>query len=277
MDTIHIKKLEVFARHGVLPEENILGQKFLISASLYCDTAKAGRTDSLKDSVNYAKVAALLVSSATEQVFKLIERLAWHLAKSVLIAFPAVRGIDLEIEKPWAPVMLPLQTVSVKISRQWNRAYLSIGSNLGDRESHLREAIRLLKEDEEIRIAAQSSFLETKPVGYTEQGDFLNGALAIDTLYSPQELLKRLNSIEDTLGRERKIHWGPRTIDLDIIFYNNEVIQEEGLIIPHREMARRMFVLKPLEEIAPHALHPLLHRTVSELAEALSGQEASCK
>lgn len=269
MDIICIKRLEVFARHGAIPEENVLGQKFLISANLYCDTARAGRTDSLKNSVNYAEVASLLVSSATEQVFKLLERLAWHLARTVLIAFPAVKRIDLEVEKPWAPVMLPLKTVSVRISRQWNRAYIGIGSNLGDRERYLKDAIGLLSNDEEIRITAQSSFLETKPVGYTDQGDFLNGALAIDTLYTPQELLCKLNSIEDALGRERKIHWGPRTIDLDIILYNNEVIQEDGLIIPHREMANRMFVLEPLCEIAPYAVHPLLHHTVLELRDSL--------
>ena len=123
----------------------------------------------------------------------------------------------------------------------------------------------MLNEDEETEVTKQSSFLVTEPVGGIEQDDFLNAALEIKTLRSPQGLLELIASIEKMLKRERLVHWGPRTIDLDIIFYNDEIIQAENLVIPHIEMANRMFVLEPLCEIAPYVMHPVFHKTVMEL------------
>lgn len=269
MDQICIKRLEVFAKHGVLPEENALGQKFLISVTMYCDTRKAGTSDAISDSVNYAEVSELLEHETQENVFHLLERLAWHLAKKILLTYPEVQKVDLEIEKPWAPVLLPLETVAVKISRCWNTAYLSIGSNMGNKKENLLQAIALLEADEETMVTKQSAFIQTEPYGYTQQDEFLNGALEIKTLRSPEELLELIGQIEQKLKRERVIHWGPRTIDLDIILYNDETIHTDQLIIPHIEMAKRMFVLEPLCEIAPYAMHPVYHRTVTELKEQL--------
>ena len=265
MDRICIKRLEVFARHGALPEENVLGQKFLISATLYCSTRKAGLSDELGDSVNYAEVSRFIKESTEGHMFNLIERLAEYLAGKILLAYPQLRKVDIEVEKPWAPVLLPLETVSVKITRAWNRVYLSIGSNLGNKEENLRQAIRLLEEDEETAVVRQSSFIETEPVGYTEQDNFLNAALEIQTLRSPEQLLDLIGTIERALKRERLVHWGPRTIDLDILLFNDEIIQTDRLTIPHIEMANRMFVLEPLCEIAPYVVHPVLHKTVLEM------------
>ena len=186
MDQIKIKRLEVFAKHGVLTEENVLGQKFLISATLYCDTKKAGKSDQLEDSVNYAAVAKLIEEETKQETFCLLERLT----------FSQIEKVDIEIEKPWAPVMLPLDTVSVCISRGWNTAYLSIGSNLGEKKDNLLQAIRLLNEDPLTKVTKQSSFIETEPVGYTEQDDFLNAALEIKTLRTPEELLELIHTIE---------------------------------------------------------------------------------
>ncbi len=273
MDQICIKRLEVFAKHGVKPEENTLGQKFLISATLYCDTRKAGTTDMLSDSVNYSEVSGLIKKETESNLFKLLERLANHLAKTILLTFPQVEKVDLEVEKPWAPVLLPLETVSVKVSRQWNTAYLSIGSNLGDKNQNIKQAIQMLREDAETKVTRQSAFVETEPVGGVEQDNFLNAALEILTLRSPQELLGQIGAIEKSLKRERTVRWGPRTIDLDIIFYNHEIIQTENLTVPHIEMANRMFVLSPLCEIAPYAMHPVFHKTVAELKEKLRAQE----
>ncbi len=269
MDQICIKRLEVFAKHGVLPEENALGQKFLISVTMYCDTKKAGTSDAIADSVNYAEVSALLERETQTNVFHLLEKLAWHLARKILLTYPQIKKVDLEIEKPWAPVLLPMETVSVKISRFWNTAYLSIGSNMGDKKENLIQAIRLLEADEETTVIRQSAFIQTEPYGYTDQDEFLNGALELQTLRSPEELLELIRQIEQKLKRERVIHWGPRTIDLDIILFNDEVIQTEKLTIPHVEMAKRMFVLEPLCEIAPYAVHPVYHKTVTELKEQL--------
>ncbi len=273
VDKICIKGLEVFGKHGVLPEENALGQKFVISATLFCDTRRAGSSDRLEDSVNYAKVSELLKAETESHVFRLLEALAWHLAKEVLLHFQLVQGVTLQIEKPWAPVHLPLDTVSVQIHREWHQAFLGVGSNLGDREGQIRAAIDFLGEDDLTRVVKVSSLIETEPVGDVEQGDFLNGAIEIATLRSPEELLELTQGIEGKLKRERKIHWGPRTIDLDILLYGREVVQSESLCIPHIEMERRMFVLEPLCEIAPYAVHPLSGKRVRELRQTmLDGQ-----
>ncbi len=265
MDKIEIKGIEVFAKHGVLPEEQVLGQKFLISVCLFLQTETAGKSDALSDAVNYADVAGLVKKEASERVFRLIEALAEHLAKQVLLSFPQVREVQIQVEKPWAPLGLSLDTVSVSIKRGWHTLYLGIGSNLGDKRGQIEKAVSLLREDEETRVIRVSSLIETEPVGYTEQDMFLNGALFVQSLRSPERFLELIGTIEKALKRERKIHWGPRTIDIDILLYDEEIIQTELLTIPHREMTKRRFVLEPLCEIAPYAVHPVTGKRVLEL------------
>ena len=130
-----------------------------------------------------------------------------------------------------------------------NQAYLSIGSNIGNREQFLQEAIQLLHAREGIKVANLSSIYETDPVGFTDQGKFLNMAIQIETSLTAEELLSACLETEKELGRKRDIKWGPRTIDLDILLYNNENIETEKLIIPHPRMSERAFVLIPLLEI----------------------------
>ncbi len=269
MDKIEIKNLEIFANHGVFPEENVLGQKFVISATLYTDTRKAGLTDELTASIHYGEVSHMITKFTKEHTYKLLEALAENLCQMLLQELPLLKMITLRVEKPWAPVMLPLDTVSVCISRGWNTAYLSIGSNLGEKKDNLLQAIRLLNEDPLTKVTKQSSFIETEPVGYTEQDDFLNAALEIKTLRTPEELMELIHTIEQELKRVRKIHWGPRTIDLDIILFNDQIIQKDDLIIPHIEMTNRLFVLEPLCEIAPYVIHPVLHESVLALKQKL--------
>ena len=134
MDKIKIKDLEVFANHGVFPEENVLGQKFVISVTMYTDTRKAGMSDDLTQSIHYGEVSHFIKKFMEEHTFKLIETVAEKLAAELLKAFPLMQKLDLEIKKPWAPVALPLDTVSVEISRGWHTAYLGVGSSLGDKK-----------------------------------------------------------------------------------------------------------------------------------------------
>ena len=168
---------------------------------------------------------------------------------------------------------LPLKTVSVEIERGWHKAYIALGSNMGDRKAHLQRGVELLQETEGCRVERVSDFITTAPYGYQEQEDFLNGCLELDTLLTPEELLERLHEIEQAEKRERKIHWGPRTLDLDIIFYDDLVLDSEALHIPHIEMHKRDFVLKPLNQIAPWVRHPLLKKTVREMAAELGMAE----
>ena len=114
-----------------------------------------------------------------------------------------------------------------------------------------------------------SSYLVTKPYGGVEQDDFLNACLMLKTLLSPEELLARLHEIEQAAHRERIIHWGPRTLDLDILLYDDLILETEDLVIPHPGMHLRDFVLKPLREIAPNKRHPIFQKTVAQMEEEL--------
>lgn len=265
-DKIHIRNLEVFANHGVFPEETRLGQKFLVSLTMYMDTRPAGSSDDLSESVNYGDVSSFITSYMKEHTFKLIEAAAENLAEAVLLRYPLIDGLTLELKKPWAPVGLPLEDVSVEITRFWHNAYLGLGSNLGDKKGYLDQAVKSLDATRSCSVSKVSSYIVTEPYGGVEQDDFLNACLILRTLLSPQQLLDRLHEIEQAAHRERIVRWGPRTLDLDILMYDDMVMESENLIIPHVEMHLREFVLKPLAEIAPYKRHPVYQKTIAQLA-----------
>ena len=270
MDQIKIENLEIFANHGVYPEENRLGQKFLVSCILYVDTRKAGKTDDLEASVNYGTISHLIKEKMEEKNYRLIEAVAEQLAEEILLFDEKIRKVMVEVKKPWAPVGLPLKTVSVRITRSWHTAYIALGSNMGNSRQILDDAVSAIDALPASKVEKVSGFITTPPYGVTDQPDFLNGCLRMKTLYYPNELLRELNRIEKEAGRERIIHWGPRTLDLDIIFYDDLISQEDDLCIPHVEMHKRSFVLEPLEEIAPYKRHPGNGKTVRQMLEELT-------
>ena len=141
MDKIEIKELEIFANHGVFPEENVLGQKFVISATLYTSTRTAGLTDDLTASIHYGEVSQMITRFVQEHTYKLLETVVENLARMLLLTLPSLQKVTLKIEKPWAPVGLPLKTVSVEITREWHTAYIALGSNLGDKQKYLDDAV----------------------------------------------------------------------------------------------------------------------------------------
>jgi 2-amino-4-hydroxy-6-hydroxymethyldihydropteridine diphosphokinase len=150
------------------------------------------------------------------------------------------------------------------------KVYLGLGSNLGERGGNLRKALSVLDETDGITLRSASSCYETEPVGpVTGQDDFYNAAVEIETTLNPQELLTRIKSVERELGRVSGERWGPRVIDIDILLWNNDVLQEEGLTVPHPEMTTRAFVLTPLAEIARDVVHPVARKSVAELASQL--------
>ena len=255
-DEIRIEELELFAHHGVYDFETKNGQKFYINAVLYADTSKAGRTDELTDSTNYGEVCAFITEFLTKNTYKLLEAAAEHAAEAVLLQFPLVKGISFEIRKPEAPIPLPFGSVSVKIERFWHTSYIALGSNMGEKEKYLDMALEEFKENPKIRLLQTASYVETEPYGGVEQDSFINSVCKMETLYSPYDLLEELHRIEGLANRKREIHWGPRTLDLDIIYYDELIMADKDLIIPHADMENRTFVLEPLCEIAPYLRHP---------------------
>lgn len=270
MDRIHIKNLEIFAHHGVFPEENHLGQKFVVSATLFTHTREAGQTDDLTKSIHYGDVSHMIKQYLETHTCKLLETVAEGLAEELLLSVPRLEKVRLEIKKPWAPVGLPLETVSVEIERGWHTAYIALGSNLGDKQAYLDQAVQKLSQARGCAVEAVSDFIVTPPYGGVEQDDFLNGALKLRTLLPPRELLDLLHEIEADAHRKREIHWGPRTLDLDILLYDDLVLDSPELHIPHIEMHKRDFVLKPLAQIAPWVRHPIYRKTVAQLLEDIN-------
>jgi 2-amino-4-hydroxy-6-hydroxymethyldihydropteridine diphosphokinase len=153
--------------------------------------------------------------------------------------------------------------------------YVGLGSNLGDRAGHLRHALGRLGALPATRLVAVSEFLETEPVGPVAQGAFLNAAAAIETAFSGRELLGHIHAIERERGRDRAAEerWGPRTLDVDILLFGDQVIDEPGLTIPHPRLHERMFALEPLAAIAPEVVVPTLGRRVSVLLGELRARE----
>lgn len=275
MDKIYINNLEFIGFHGVFPEEKKLGQKFFVSLELTVDTREAGKTGDLTKSVHYGLVAQDVEKLFLEKSIDLIETCAENIAEMVLKKYELVKEVKVIVKKPWAPLQMHFENVAVEITRKWHRVYLSLGSNIGNKRKNLLEAIRKIGELENTEVVKSSTILETEPFGYLEQDNFLNACLEVKTLMTAQEFLKEILQIELDMGRVREIKWGPRIIDIDILFYDKEIIEEDNLAVPHPWICEREFVLDPLSEIAPNYIHPLEKKTITMLARKLKEREAN--
>ncbi len=264
-DIICIKDLEIFARHGVFEEEQRLGQKFLVSCGISVDAAKAAAEDDIAYSADYGAVCRSIERFNRDNTFKLIETAAKKTAQMILDEFPLVKAVKIEIKKPWAPIGMPVGYVSVSTELKWHEVYVAVGSNMGDKEKYIRNGIEELKNIRGCQVVKVSELIVTKPYGNVGQDDFLNGVLQLRTYLDPPELLDRLHETENNAGRKRTVRWGPRTLDLDIILYDNLVIDTEELTVPHCDMHNRRFVLEPMAQIAPFVRHPVLNKTIIEL------------
>lgn len=269
MDKIVIKDFELFANHGVFKEEKMLGQKFILDIELRMSTKEAASTEDLTKSVHYGELTHNVEAFFKKETYDLIETAAENVAMFILKEYPLVKEVCLRVKKPWAPIHRTLDTVYIEIVRSWNTAYISFGSNLGNKAANIENGLHIINASEHTNITKTSKIITTEPWGYEEQEDFLNGVCEIKTLLSPKELIRFLMSVEKDLKRERVIRWGPRTLDLDIIFYNDLITEEEEIILPHPRMHQREFVLNPLNEIAPYKIHPLYKKRVFELLDDL--------
>lgn len=268
-DELHIKDLVVFANHGVFPEETKLGQKFVLDMTLYIDAYAPAISDDLDKSVNYGEVCHFATAFFQKNTYKLIETAAELTANAILKEFPLLKGVTLEVKKPWAPIGLPVEHASCKITRMWHEAFIALGSNMGDSKGFLDMAVRELGSNAFCKVKKVSEYIITKPYGGVEQDDFVNAALMLETTLTPQALLDLLHEIEAMADRKREVRWGPRTLDLDILLYDDLVLETESLIIPHVDMTNRDFVLIPMAEIAPWKRHPIAGKTMEELKKTL--------
>lgn len=265
MNEIIIKGLKVAACHGVLPSEKDNPQPFLFDAVLGLDTDAAASSDSVSDTVNYAEVCAFLNSFCKDNSFNLIERLAHGAAFIIMEKHPALKYARVTVHKPHAPVGFPVEDIAVTATVERNTALLSLGASLGDKRAALDGAIDCLKNLRGVKVTRVSDYIQTEPYGGVAKNSFLNCAVAAECLLSPSTLLNEIHSVEEKFGRVRTVRWEDRTLDIDIIFFGNKIIEEEGLTVPHPDYKSRNFVLAPLKQIAPYFTCPLTHKKIIEL------------
>ena len=269
MDKIYIKDLEIFAFHGAIPEEKVLGQKFVLSFELDVDLRQAGKNDDLTKTVHYGELAQKVEEEFTKTSYDLIEKAAEEICEFVLLNYPLVKKVKLLLKKPWAPTRKHVEYVAVEIERKWNKVYIAAGSNLGNKEETLKEAIDKIDKRKDCVVTKVSNFYTTDPVGYEDQDQFVNCVFEIDTLQTPSELMDTLLEVEKDFKRERIIRWGPRTLDLDIIFYDDIISYDEHILIPHPRAHERQFVMKPMCDINPYYVHPIYRKRVMDISSEL--------
>jgi dihydroneopterin aldolase/2-amino-4-hydroxy-6-hydroxymethyldihydropteridine diphosphokinase len=259
-DRIEINGLVVTTVVGALPHERELAQPVRIDLSLHVDLRDAGRTDELGDTANYGEVTQRVADVVRESKDVLLERLAERVAE-IAVGFDRVEGVEVTVTKVRPPVPEQVETTAVRIQRRRadfdqstrtsHTAIVALGSNLGDREHYLRLAVGHLGE-----VVAMSKVFETDPMGPQGQGAYLNMVVVVRTWLDPYGFIRRCQHIEASALRQRVVRWGARTLDVDLLFYDDVVIDDPDLTVPHPGIAERRFVLAPLSEVAPERCPP---------------------
>ena len=270
--TVILKDYEIVACHGVNPEEKTNPQRFLFTVKVD-ENLPLGVGDDIANTVSYSAVKKVVKFVAEGGSVDLIETLAYKVAKKLLLDFPIAESVSVKVKKPDAPMSGNFDYAAVKVTLEWHEIYLALGSNEGDRNAYLNLAVSMLKADDNFKEVEESTRIETEAYGGVATSDFVNSCVKAKTLYSPRELLAKIGEIESAGDRVRTVRWGDRTLDVDVIFYGDEIIGEDDLIVPHPDMQNREFVLKPLVELCPNKLHPLLKKCVNELYFALTTKQ----
>lgn len=250
-DRIVLQGISARGHHGVLDFEKADGQDFVVDVTLEVDLRRAGRSDVLAHTVNYAEVAADVVSLITGPSLDLIETLAEQIAVAALRR-PLVQAVEVTVHKPQAPVGVPFGDVRVVVERHRDESVvIALGANLGAVRSTLEASVRALADVDGLQITAVSDLFESDPVGGPDQPVYLNAVVLARTRLAAFALLKELHAIEADHGRLRETRWGARTLDLDLIQYGDPdsgselVSQDPELMLPHPRAHERAFVLAP--------------------------------
>lgn len=283
LDELTITGLRVFAHHGVFDHERRDGQPFIIDATLRLPLAAAGATDELARTVHYGVLAEEIVAAVERDPVDLIETVAERVV-DVVLAHESVVSVRVTVHKPEAPIGVPFEDVSVSMTRtvasrmpavrgsapvptlrHWElsavtRAVVAMGSNLGDRESTLRDAVAELDAEPGVRVVSGSPLVQTLAVkldGVDESApEYLNAVIGVDTVLSPRALLSVLQRIESRHGRTREVRWGDRTLDLDLVAYGSVAVLDQDLVVPHPRAHERAFVLDPWSRMDADAVVP---------------------
>ncbi|HET7304188.1 MAG TPA: 2-amino-4-hydroxy-6-hydroxymethyldihydropteridine diphosphokinase [Segeticoccus sp.] len=258
-DRITVRGIAARGFHGVLPEEKQAGQRFCADVVLEVDTHRAGESDDLADTVNYAEVARAANEVLTGPSLDLVETVANRIAKASL-RHTAVEAVEVTVHKPEAPVGVPFEDVTVHVRRERDvPVVVALGGNLGRPARTLADAVTELDALDGLDVQQVSALVETDPVGGPEQPDYLNAVVVARTRMAPRHLLRELHAIEARHGRERIVRWGARTLDLDLVQYGEPatggdlVLGDPELTLPHPRAHERAFVLLPWQEADPQA------------------------
>ena len=262
---IEISSLEIVTTHGVHDFEKVTPKPFIFDISLEADCEEAALQDDLSKTVNYSRVCELVTKVATAKSYNLIESLARECVFSILENFSRVTSAAVRVSKPQAPVKARFGNISVTYAAERNTVYLSLGSSLGEREMTIKSAINMLGSLRGVKVVRTSSMVKTAPVGGVAKNEFVNCAAEIDCFLTPRALIDKIHVIEARLGRVRQERWGDRTIDIDIVFFGDKVIAEDGLAIPHPQYPGRSFVTEPLKQLCPEKVCPLAHKAVKDM------------
>ena len=251
-DTITVRGLELYAYHGVNPEEKENGQRFILDIDMTADVSEAAATDDLTKTVSYS--AALKTARAVflADKYDLIETAAQKVADALLCEYPRLCAVAVTVKKPDAPMKAAFDYVAVTVKRRrLRKAVLSLGSNMGDSDAILDKALAGIDALPSTRLTKVSPRYVTAPWGGVEQDDFINLCAEIETAFSPEGLLCALQKLERDAHRVRTVRWGPRTLDIDIVLFEGVTCESERLTLPHPRFTERAFVLRPLTDLYP--------------------------
>ncbi len=267
-DQVRVQNLCLHGFHGVLPQETELGQKFYVDITCDLDLAPCAVEDDYTKAVCYGALCDVASDVSDAGPYQLIETLGDRICAAVLERFDRVDHVSVTVRKPSAPLKAQFDHVSVTINRKRRyRVGISLGSNMGDKIANLRTALMRMNTLPGFEVDQVSSFYQTEPWGNTDQDWFLNACLTGWTTLAPLDLLKALKRTEVELGRVPAVRWGPRAIDLDLLFSEDLEIDSKLLTLPHPEMFNRAFVLVPLAEIAGD--HKVLGQSIADGLKAL--------
>ncbi|EHH68951.1 2-amino-4-hydroxy-6-hydroxymethyldihydropteridine diphosphokinase [Gluconobacter morbifer] len=265
---VFVRDLCLFGYHGVLPEENRIGQRFIVDLEIRADLSGAIAGDDYQQAVCYGTLCDIASKIVTGSPLALIETVAGRIAETVLSRLDRVETVRVHVRKPSAPVPYPVSETAVTVEQvRAHEVAFSLGANLGEREAVLSAAVDRLSLLDGVEIDAVSSFYDSAPWGGVEQPPFVNICATGRATLSPHALLRACKTIESDLGRQPGLRWGARAVDIDLLSYGTKTISDRVLTLPHAHLFERAFVLEPLAEIAPG--HVIGGRRVSEALAVL--------